>query len=400
MRVFRNIFSPEEIENAKNYKYNGQDDSIFAKLFLRKYWDFLITFFPMTMAPNLITLIGFLFEVVSFLLSFIFSAGLQKPIPGWLCIFNGISLHVYQTLDNLDGRQARRTGSSSPLGQFFDHGCDAITGVLELLKVAMSFNMGNTTETFYFVFGMSVGFFLTSWEEYITHGFYLGPINGPDEGLVLLAIAQVASGLFPSIRPVARGTICKVLFSLGMIGTIGPIFVNVIKQSLGDPEKLKKAGISIIPSIISISLFMFSAFSETNPISSPYFTMGSGLVLQFQSQMTIVAYLTLRQPSKLFTSTLAGIWLFSLMPVLITSLNVGNLYWGIFSFGILAVMVHFDLGVIFGLSRGLGIPVLTLKEKEENNNLEIVPEDLHEEEETAPKEVPMNIFQDAKEEEV
>lgn len=30
-------------------------------------------------------------------------------------------------LDNLDGRQARRTGSSSPLGLMFDHGCDALT---------------------------------------------------------------------------------------------------------------------------------------------------------------------------------------------------------------------------------------------------------------------------------
>lgn len=27
--------------------------------------------------------------------------------------------------DCMDGKQARRTGSSSPLGQLFDHGCDA-----------------------------------------------------------------------------------------------------------------------------------------------------------------------------------------------------------------------------------------------------------------------------------
>jgi ethanolaminephosphotransferase len=26
----------------------------------------------------------------------------------------------------VDGKQARRTNSSSPLGQLFDHGCDAI----------------------------------------------------------------------------------------------------------------------------------------------------------------------------------------------------------------------------------------------------------------------------------
>jgi phosphatidylglycerophosphate synthase len=33
----------------------------------------------------------------------------------------------YQNLDALDGKQARRTGNSTPLGELFDHGCDAIT---------------------------------------------------------------------------------------------------------------------------------------------------------------------------------------------------------------------------------------------------------------------------------
>jgi len=28
--------------------------------------------------------------------------------------------------DNLDGKQARRTNTSSPLGLLFDHGCDAL----------------------------------------------------------------------------------------------------------------------------------------------------------------------------------------------------------------------------------------------------------------------------------
>jgi hypothetical protein len=32
----------------------------------------------------------------------------------------------YSLLDNLDGRQARRTGTSSPLGELFDHGCDCL----------------------------------------------------------------------------------------------------------------------------------------------------------------------------------------------------------------------------------------------------------------------------------
>lgn len=37
-----------------------------------------------------------------------------------------LCLWLYSTFDNVDGKQARRTGSSSPLGELFDHGCDAL----------------------------------------------------------------------------------------------------------------------------------------------------------------------------------------------------------------------------------------------------------------------------------
>ena len=38
-----------------------------------------------------------------------------------------MGIFIYQTLDAIDGKQARRTGSSSPLGELFDHGCDSLS---------------------------------------------------------------------------------------------------------------------------------------------------------------------------------------------------------------------------------------------------------------------------------
>ena len=35
-------------------------------------------------------------------------------------------LFFYQSLDAIDGKQARRTGMAGPLGEMFDHGCDAL----------------------------------------------------------------------------------------------------------------------------------------------------------------------------------------------------------------------------------------------------------------------------------
>ena len=48
----------------------------------------------------------------------------------WTCLLAAIGIFIYQTLDAIDGKQARRTGTSSPLGEYFDHGCDAITTFL------------------------------------------------------------------------------------------------------------------------------------------------------------------------------------------------------------------------------------------------------------------------------
>jgi phosphatidylglycerophosphate synthase len=38
-----------------------------------------------------------------------------------------LGLFLYQSLDAIDGKQARRTNSSSPLGELFDHGCDSVS---------------------------------------------------------------------------------------------------------------------------------------------------------------------------------------------------------------------------------------------------------------------------------
>jgi len=49
---------------------------------------------------------------------------------------------LYTWLDCLDGKQARRTGTSSPLGQLFDHGCDALSVNLLLSMVGCSMGVG------------------------------------------------------------------------------------------------------------------------------------------------------------------------------------------------------------------------------------------------------------------
>ena len=59
--------------------------------------------------------------------------------PLWAYIACACGLFIYQSLDAIDGKQARRTNSSSPLGELFDHGCDSLsTGISDFLMLMIN----------------------------------------------------------------------------------------------------------------------------------------------------------------------------------------------------------------------------------------------------------------------
>jgi ethanolaminephosphotransferase len=92
----------------------------------------VVTLLPMWLAPNLITLLGLVCILVNIMTIQILMPDLIGPGPVWMYWSFVLGLWAYSTLDNVDGKQARRTGfpncfgliigSSSPLGELFDHG--------------------------------------------------------------------------------------------------------------------------------------------------------------------------------------------------------------------------------------------------------------------------------------
>lgn len=78
---------------------------------------------PEWLAPNLITLFGFFLNVISHIVLVYYQGfGMRGEIPEWAIVMTGVFYFFYILLDNVDGKQARRTGSSSVLGMLFDHG--------------------------------------------------------------------------------------------------------------------------------------------------------------------------------------------------------------------------------------------------------------------------------------
>ncbi|ORZ21512.1 hypothetical protein BCR42DRAFT_321324 [Absidia repens] len=116
------------------------------------------------------------------------------PCPNWVYYTFGIGLFAYQSLDAIDGKQARRTGASGPLGELF--GCDAINTSLGVMTWASATYLGQSWWTVLSLVASLGNFYLSTWEEYATGVLYLGYFSGPVEGVLMLVGVHLITGYF------------------------------------------------------------------------------------------------------------------------------------------------------------------------------------------------------------
>jgi ethanolaminephosphotransferase len=184
------------------FQYKGEDRSLLYHYALSPLAAFCVNHLtPRTLAPNTITLIGLVFMIAAYS-SMCYHAPtvLQvedvQDLPRWIFLLNAVAILIYQTLDNMDGKQARRTGSSSPLGLMFDHGCDAINSVFGSVNWMVAMALNPASDVFLcwsILFGPYGLFFIGTWEEFYTGELILPIFNGPNEGLIGGALMSLTS---------------------------------------------------------------------------------------------------------------------------------------------------------------------------------------------------------------
>lgn len=99
-------------------------------------------------------------------------------------------------MDNIDGKQARRTQQSSGLGELFDHGIDSLNCTLASFCETSAVALGHTRTGAFTALIPCLPMFFSTWETYHTHTLYLGYINGPTEGLLIACSFMTVSGLY------------------------------------------------------------------------------------------------------------------------------------------------------------------------------------------------------------
>ncbi|KAF2459823.1 hypothetical protein BDY21DRAFT_336582 [Lineolata rhizophorae] len=188
--------SDEALSHLKEYKYSSVDKSLLSRYVLKHYWNAFVELLPMWLAPNMVTLIGFFFILGNVALLELAIPDLVGPGPSWVYYSFGLGLWMYSTMDNIDGKQARRTGTSSGLGELFDHGIDSLNCTLGSLLETAAMGYGPTKTGAFTALVPCLPMFFSTWETYHTHTLYLGYFNGPTEGLLLASLIMVVSGYF------------------------------------------------------------------------------------------------------------------------------------------------------------------------------------------------------------
>ena len=106
---------------------------------------------------------------------------------------------MYIFLDNCDGKQARRTGASSPMGMLFDHGCDAFVAVINSSLLMRMFVVGANP---YHIFTMMIAlvpFYFVTLEQHYTGEMNFPPINGVDEGSIVISGLAIFTGWYGNV---------------------------------------------------------------------------------------------------------------------------------------------------------------------------------------------------------
>ncbi|KAL1116096.1 hypothetical protein AAG570_005591 [Ranatra chinensis] len=193
------LLSPGQLKRLSEHKYSCNSISILDRL-LQPWWNWLVGKVPIWLAPNLITISGLIVNILTTLLLVWFSPDAKSEAPRWAFLLCGIGLFVYQSLDAIDGKQARRTGTSSPLGELFDHGCDSISTVFVAISACIAVQLGTYPSWMFFqCFCAFTLFYCAHWQAYVSGTLRFGKVDVTEAQFTIMAIHLVSTIFGPGI---------------------------------------------------------------------------------------------------------------------------------------------------------------------------------------------------------
>ncbi|XP_077995050.1 cholinephosphotransferase 1-like [Glandiceps talaboti] len=187
------ILSVVEIKQLYDHKYSSQGTSILEP-FMQVIWEWLFKKVSASIAPNSITLTGLLINIATSLVIYKYCPTATEEAPCWVYLICAIGLFAYQTLDALDGKQARKYNHDTPLEELFDHGFDSISTVFVSVATGCAMQLG--VYPGWFIYMCCVGivlFYCAQWQAYVSGTVQFGKFDVTEAQLIIITIFMLSA---------------------------------------------------------------------------------------------------------------------------------------------------------------------------------------------------------------
>ncbi|XP_072569394.1 choline/ethanolaminephosphotransferase 1-like isoform X2 [Paramormyrops kingsleyae] len=256
--------SRAQLRRLEEHRYSSAGRSLLEPL-MQHYWEWLVKRVPPWVAPNLITVVGLVTNIATTLVLVYYCPTATEQAPLWAYLACAVGLFIYQSLDAIDGKQARRTNSSTPLGELFDHGCDSLSTVFVVLGTCIALQLGTHPDWMFFCcFAGMFLFYCAHWQTYVS--------------------GTLRFGMF---------AVVEVQLSLGLLqmltAAFGPEFWNLTIPVISIQMKIVPAIFTVVGAIFSCMNYFRVIFTggvgkngstiAGTSVLSPFFHIGSVITL-------------------------------------------------------------------------------------------------------------------------
>ncbi|CAF1041875.1 unnamed protein product [Rotaria sordida] len=263
------VLTEQQLKRLKEHKYASEGITLFDPI-MQEFWKWLVEYCPLWVAPNLLTIVGLALNIGTSVLLMIETDGAKEQCSRWIYFLTALGLFIYQSLDAIDGKQARRTNSQSPLGELFDHGCDSVSAVFVTIACCCAVQLGVYPWLMFWACILSYfAFYAAHWQTYVSGKLKFGRLDCTEAQfsfIVVYFICTISPGFWSKSIPYLQIEY-RIFVALLMIGsTLWSSFNNIRAISQGGCGRnfSSVAGTSIIFPGWPIGFVIFLAVVASN----------------------------------------------------------------------------------------------------------------------------------------
>lgn len=294
--------SNNQLKRLKEHKYSAHGTSI-CEPWMQVFWRWLIEQIPLSWAPNMITLVGLILNISTTLILTLYSPDGIQEAPRWVYLCCAIGLFVYQSLDAIDGKQARRTNTNSPLGELFDHGCDSLSTVFVMTGCCVALKLGQEP---YILLGeiaiSELVFYMAHWQTYVTGTMKFHTID-VTEGQFIVIFIYLVCAIYPGFFDFTLPLIGVPFRYLAVLGSLMPSSVFMIKTTqiileggVGKNKSTVAGSSTIFPMIpIGLTIVLQAVIAHKSPVYLEHpclYLIAFGMVTSKVTNLVVVATMT------------------------------------------------------------------------------------------------------------